>query len=120
MGMTLGNDWSAAMAGKSGRSSGGGGRSTNSPRKGGPERRIVQPTADGYEVVKPHHERPSATAPTKAAAAKRAKEIVTNLGGGEVTLKDEKGRIGIRTRSAVATTRTHLATESTEGKPRGS
>lgn len=81
------------MAGKSGNSSGGRGRTTNSPRRGGPERRIVQPTADGYEVVKPHHERASATAPTKAAAAKRAKEIVTNLGGGEVTFKDEKGRI---------------------------
>ncbi len=81
------------MAGKSGSSGSARGRTTNSPRKGGPERRIVQPTDDGYEVVKPHHQRASATAPTKAAAAKRAKEIVTNLGGGEVTFKNNRGRI---------------------------
>ncbi len=77
--------------------SGGGGRKTtsNSPRKGGPERRIVQPLkgGKGYEVVAPHAERASAVTPTKKAAAARAKTIVENLGGGEVTFKDDKGRI---------------------------
>lgn len=67
---------------------------TNSPHKGGPERRIVQPSQEGgYEVVKPHHERASAKAPTEKQAYEKAKQIVTNLGGGEVTTKDDKGRI---------------------------
>lgn len=67
---------------------------SNSPRKGGPERRIVQPSPEGgYEVIKPHHERASAKAPTEKQAYERAKEIVTNLGGGEVTIKDQKGHI---------------------------
>jgi hypothetical protein len=70
-----------------------GNATTNSPRKGGPERRIVQNTDDGYEVVKPHHQRASAVTDTKAAAEKRAKEIVKNRGGGEVTVKNSAGKI---------------------------
>lgn len=68
---------------------------TNSPRKGGPVRRIVQPIKDGkgYKVIAPKAERASAIEPTKKAAGARAKEIVTKLGGGEVTYKDDKGRI---------------------------
>ncbi len=69
-------------------SKGSGGRGS-----GQPTRRIVQPRAEGsgWEVVKPGHQRASATAPTKAAAEARAKEIVRNLGGGEVTSKDRTG-----------------------------
>jgi hypothetical protein len=80
------------MAGKSGN---GRKTTTNSPRKEGPERRIVEPVKEGkgYKVVAPHAERASAVEPTKKAAADRAKQIVENLGGGEVTFKDEKGRI---------------------------
>jgi hypothetical protein len=61
-----------------------------------PTRRIVSPRKEGgYEVKAPHAERASAIKPTKKAAGQRAKakEIVTNLGGGEVTYKDDKGRI---------------------------
>lgn len=76
-------------------SSSGKGRTTNSPHKGGPVRRIVEPNSggDGYRVVAPHAKQASALEPTKKAAADRAKEIVTNLGGGEVTFKDDKGKI---------------------------
>lgn len=73
-----------------------GGKPThNSPRKGGPVRRVVEPNpqGDGYRVAAPHAKKASAIEPTKKAAAKRATEIVTNLGGGEVTYKDERGRI---------------------------
>ena len=79
------------MAGKSTREPG---NTHNSPNKGGPVRRIVEPNAQGgYRVVAPHAQRASAVEPTKKAAADRAKEIVTNLGGGEVTFKDEHGKI---------------------------
>jgi hypothetical protein len=63
------------------------------PHEGGPERRIVQPTDDGYEVIKPDHKRASAKTDTKGAAQERAKEIVKNLGGGEVTTMNAKGKI---------------------------
>jgi hypothetical protein len=79
------------MTGKA-KGSGGGGRKTTSPapRKGGPVRRFVEPNTkgDGYRVVAPKAKQASAVEPTKRAAGKRATEIVTNLGGGEV-----KGRI---------------------------
>ena len=69
--------WGAAMAGKP-----------------GPTRRIVQQRPDKrWEVVKPDHERASAIADTKREAQKRAREIVDNLGGGEVTSKGRGGKI---------------------------
>lgn len=72
-----------------------GGSGGSSPRKGGPVRRIVEPNTkgDGYRVVAPKAKQASAVEPTQRAAGKRATEIVTNLGGGEVTYKDAKGRI---------------------------
>ena len=76
--------------------SGGSGRQTTShtPHKGGPTRRIVEPNeGGGYRVVAPKAQRASAIEPTKKAAGQRAKEIVTNLGGGEVTYKNDRGRI---------------------------
>lgn len=73
------------MAGSKGSKSGGG-------RK--PVRRIVAPRAEGgYEVTAPGARRASSIEPTKKQAGQRAKEIVTNLGGGEVTYKDKSGRI---------------------------
>jgi hypothetical protein len=63
------------------------------PHPGGPERRIVQSTDDGYEVVKPDHQRASAKTDTKSAAQERAKQIVKNRGGGEVTTKNKAGKI---------------------------
>jgi hypothetical protein len=54
----------------------------------GPERRIVQKRQDGqWEVVKPHHERASAVTDTQREAQDRAREILTGLGGGELTTK---------------------------------
>jgi hypothetical protein len=59
-----------------------------------PERRFVSPDPDGgWRVDKPGGERASAKAPTKREATERATEIVENLGGGEVTFRDEHGRI---------------------------
>lgn len=53
-----------------------------------PVRRIVQPRPDGaWEVVKPPHERASAVTQTQREAQERAREIVSNLGGGEMTTK---------------------------------
>lgn len=61
---------------------------------GKPTRRIVSPDpAGGYSVDAPGSSRASAKAPTQAKAEKRAKEIVRNLGGGEVTTRDDRGRI---------------------------
>jgi hypothetical protein len=51
--------------------------------------RYVQPRPEGgWEVVKERHERASAVADRKADAVKRAREIVSNLGGGEVRIKN--------------------------------
>ena len=76
------------MAGKKG-----GGKSGSSGR-GEPTRRFVSPDPDGgYRVDAPGAKRASAKAPTQAKAEQRAKQIVKNLGGGEVTMRDAKGRI---------------------------
>jgi hypothetical protein len=59
-----------------------------------PVRRIVSPRKEGgYEVKAPNAKRASAVEPTKKAAGARAKQIVTNKGGGEVTYRDNRGRI---------------------------
>jgi Uncharacterized protein conserved in bacteria (DUF2188) len=72
---------------KSGRGSSGGGRSQ-------PTRRFVsRDPAGGYRVDAPNASRASAKAPTKREAERRAKDIVRNLGGGEVTFRDDRGRI---------------------------
>jgi hypothetical protein len=60
----------------------------------GPNRRIVQPRADGqWEVVKPGADRASAVTDTQAAAIDRARDILGNDGGGELTIKGQNGRI---------------------------
>jgi len=57
--------------------------------KGNDSDRYVQPRAEGgWEVVKERHERASAVTRTKAQATGRAREIVGNLGGGEVRIKN--------------------------------
>jgi hypothetical protein len=62
--------------------------------KSGPERRIVQKRPDGlWEAVKPHHQRASAITETQRQAEDRARKILRNLGGGELTTKDRHGRI---------------------------
>jgi hypothetical protein len=53
-----------------------------------PTRRIVQPRPEGgWEVVRPHHERASAVTHTQREAQDRARQIVSNLGVGELTTK---------------------------------
>lgn len=63
--------------------------------KSKPERRIVQPNKErgGWDVVKPKAQRASAHTKTQAQAAARAKQIVENRGGGEVTIKGADGKI---------------------------
>jgi hypothetical protein len=60
----------------------------------GKSNRYVQPRRDGkWEVVKPRAERASVVTNTQRQAERRAKEIVANAGGGEVKVKNERGRI---------------------------
>lgn len=58
------------------------------------ERRHVVPGSDGgWDVTKPAASRRSAHADTQAGAIDRAREIVTNAGGGEVVIHGRDGRI---------------------------
>jgi len=60
----------------------------------GPNRRIVQHRSDGqWEVVKPGADRASAVTDTQATAIDRARDILGNDGGGELTIKGQNGRI---------------------------
>jgi len=60
----------------------------------GPERRIVQQRPDGrWETVKPHHQRASAITDTQRQAEDRGREILRNIGGGELTTKGRDGKI---------------------------
>jgi hypothetical protein len=84
----------SAGAGKGG----GGSRSQGAPKggagKGQPTRRIVSPDPKGgYRIDAPGAKRASAKAPTQRSAQNRAKQIVKNLGGGEVTTRGKDGRI---------------------------
>ncbi len=80
------------MAGKGGSSKGGGPRSGGGPK--GPERRIVQPNpTGGWDVAKPGAKRVSAHTDTQAQAMERARQILGNVGGGELTIKGKAGKI---------------------------
>jgi hypothetical protein len=60
----------------------------------GANRRIVQQRGDGqWEVKKPGADRASAVTDTQAAAIDRARDILGNDGGGELTIKGQDGRI---------------------------
>lgn len=54
--------------------------------------RYVVNHPDGWAVTGPGHERPSGVFDTQREAEERAKEIVSNLGGGEVRIQDRHGR----------------------------
>ena len=55
-------------------------------------RRIVQPRdGGGWEVVAPNADRVSSTHDTQADAIDRARDILGNTGGGELTIKDRDG-----------------------------
>lgn len=96
-----------AARGGSGRSSGGA-RKGSSASKAGPAKASAARSAaakksaiprlivsadpsGGYRVDRPGAARASAKAPTKAAAEKRAKEIMKRSGGGEVTTRRKDG-----------------------------
>lgn len=55
--------------------------------------RHVVKRPEGWAVVKPGGDRASAVLPTQREAEVRAKEIVGNLGGGEVRIHDRHGHI---------------------------
>jgi len=57
------------------------------------DRHVVKNPDGGWDVKKPHANRASAHEDTQADAESRAKEIVSNLGGGEVVIHDRQGRI---------------------------
>ena len=58
-----------------------------------PTRRFVSPHPDGgWQVKAPAADRASARARTQADAQAIARRIVTNLGGGEVTIAGRNGR----------------------------
>lgn len=60
----------------------------------GANRRIVQQRKDGdWEVRAPKADRASAVTSTQAAAVNRARQILSNDGGGELTIKGEDGKI---------------------------
>ena len=55
--------------------------------------RHVVPSEDGWNVEKDNAQRPSAKAPTQAEAIKRAVEIVSNDGGGQVVVHGTDGNV---------------------------
>ena len=54
--------------------------------------RYVVKHSEGWAVKAPHAEKASAVTRTQREAETRAKEIVGNLGGGEVRIQGEDGR----------------------------
>ena len=54
--------------------------------------RFVVKHEDGWAVKKPHADRASAVTDTQREAEQRAKEIVRNLGGGEVRIQGRDGK----------------------------
>jgi len=60
----------------------------------GPNRRIVQQRQDGdWEIKKPGADRASAITDTQSAAIDRGRQILSNNGGGELTIKGQNGKI---------------------------
>ena len=57
-------------------------------------RRFVGPSSDGrWQVKKPGSDRASSTHDTQTAAIDRARQILSNTGGGELTIQNRKGVI---------------------------
>jgi len=56
-------------------------------------RHVVPNPSGGWNVVRPNADRASAHLPTQADAIDRARDIVTNLGGGEVRIHGRNGVI---------------------------
>lgn len=64
------------------------------------DRHVTPNAAGGWDVVKPGASRASSHHDTQAEAIDRAREIVINVGGGEVTIHNRQGRI--RDRDTIA------------------
>jgi hypothetical protein len=64
-------------------------------RSGNDHDRYVQPNKErgGWDVVKEGHKQASAHTATKAEAIDRARQIVSNQGGGELRIKNERGQL---------------------------
>lgn len=58
------------------------------------DRYVVPSPEGGWDVVKENHQRASVHTRTKAEAVDRAREIVDNLGGGEVRIQKLDRRFG--------------------------
>ncbi|MFJ4434727.1 MULTISPECIES: DUF2188 domain-containing protein [unclassified Streptomyces] len=58
-----------------------------------PKIRDVVPHQDGWAVTNPEADRASAIFPTQAEAAARAKEILSNAGGGELRIRGKNGQV---------------------------
>lgn len=56
-------------------------------------RRVVGPHPDGWQIKAPKADRASSVCPTQGEAIDRAREILGNTGGGELTIQDRRGRI---------------------------
>lgn len=57
------------------------------------ERHVVPNPEGGWDVTAPEASRASAHRDTQSAAQDRAREIVSNLGGGEVVIHGRDGRV---------------------------
>jgi Uncharacterized protein conserved in bacteria (DUF2188) len=77
-------------------------------------RHVVPNPNGGSDVKAPGAKRASARAPTQAQAERRAKEIVSNQGGGEVRIHGRDGRIRDSDTIARAGIPTRPATRGTE------
>jgi hypothetical protein len=58
--------------------------------------RYVVEHDEGWAVVKELHERASAVFQTQAEAMDRAREIIRNLGGGEIVVRGRDGQIRLK------------------------
>jgi len=91
------------------------GRSSGSSRggsSGGANRRMVTRTGSDWAVKKPGASRASSIHATQGEAIDRAREILGNNGGGELTVQGRDGKIAIATRSPPGTIRTRRRTTS--------
>jgi len=57
------------------------------------DRHVVPNPKGGWDVVKPHADRASSHHDTQADAVDRAREIIQNVGGGELVTHNRQGQI---------------------------
>jgi hypothetical protein len=57
------------------------------------DRYVVPSPGGGWDVVKEDHQRSSAHTETKREAINRGRQIVSNLGGGELRIQNRQGQL---------------------------